>query len=124
MDFMGSKIMSINKTEIGKRVSNFRKMNDMTQENLAELLECSVKHISHVERGTALPSLEKCVILSEFFHCSLDYLLRGREQSNVDGVLPSCILEVLQNGSDEERDLLLAYLNMYSRIRNHRDTDL
>ena len=41
--------MSDYKAAIGKRVSTLRKMNGMTQENLAELLDCSVKHISHSE---------------------------------------------------------------------------
>ena len=115
--------MSIQKMEIGQRVSTLRKRNGMTQESLAELLECSVKHISHVERGTALLSVEKCVMLSDFFHCSLDYLLKGQEQSNIDGVLPTCILEILRSGSEEEKDLLLTYLNMYSRIRNQQNTN-
>ena len=57
--------MDMTKNDIGKRVSSLRKRNGMTQENLAELLNCSVKHISHVERGTALLSLDKCVWLSD-----------------------------------------------------------
>ena len=42
------------KSEIGKRVSYLRNMNGLTQENLAELLDCSVKHVSSAERGAAL----------------------------------------------------------------------
>ena len=57
--------MSDYKAAIGKRVSTLRKMNGMTQENLAELLDCSVKHISHSERGIALLSLEKYLFLSD-----------------------------------------------------------
>ncbi len=105
------------KEDIGKRVSSLRKRNGMTQENLAELLDCSVKHISHVERGTALLSLEKCIFLSDYFHCSLDYLLRGKDPENVANALPSHIIEILRSKNNAERDLLLAYLNLYSRIR-------
>ena len=35
-------IMDMTKNDIGKRVSSLRKRNGMTQENLAELLNCSV----------------------------------------------------------------------------------
>ena len=95
-------------------------MNGMTQENLAELLDCSVKHISHSERGIALLSLEKYLFLSDYFGCSLDYLLKGVTPSDVSPSLPAPILEILRQGENEEQELLLAYLNMYSKIRNMR----
>lgn len=113
--------MSNYKTEIGKRVSALRKLNGLTQENLAELLDCSVKHISHAERGIALLSLEKYLFLSEYFGCSLDYLLRGSSPQDISASLPSCIVEILQSGEREEQELLLAYLDMFSRIRNKCD---
>ena len=97
--------MSDYKAAIGKRVSTLRKMNGMTQENLAELLDCSVKHISHSERGIG---------------CSLDYLLKGSSPSDVSSSLPTPILEILKQDESEEQELLLAYLNMYSKIRNMR----
>ena len=110
-------IMDMTKNDIGKRVSSLRKRNGMTQENLAELLNCSVKHVSHVERGTALLSLDKCVWLSDYFHCSLDYLLKGKGEEDVSNILPSHIIEILHSDNDEERELLLTYLNLYTRIR-------
>ena len=110
--------MSDYKAAIGKRVSTLRKMNGMTQENLAELLDCSVKHLSHSERGIALLSLEKYLFLSDYFGCSLDYLLKGVSHSDVSSSLPTPILEILRQDEGEEQELLLAYLNMYSRIKN------
>ena len=115
--------MSDYKAAIGKRVSTLRKMNGMTQENLAELLDCSVKHISHVERGSALLSLEKYVFLSDYFHCTLDYLLKGADRDDVSNVLPSFVLEILQSDDEDERELLLTYMNLYSKIKKHSDTD-
>ncbi len=115
--------MGIVKEESGKRISTLRKRNGMTQENLAELLDCSVKHISHVERGSALLSLEKYVFLSDYFHCSLDYLLKGTDPGDASENLPSFVLEILRSDDEEERELLLTYLNMYSRIKNHQNQD-
>ena len=77
------------KAEIGKRVSYLRNLNGLTQENLAELLDCSVKHVSHAERGAALFSLEKYLFLSDYFHCSLDYLLKGINSDDVSSALPA-----------------------------------
>ena len=113
--------MSDYKTEIGKRVSALRKLNGLTQENLAELLDCSVKHISHAERGIALLSLEKYLFLSEYFGCSLDYLLRGSGPRDVSSFLPTCMIEILQGEEGEDQQLLLAYLNMFAKIRNKKD---
>lgn len=109
------------KAEIGKRVSYLRNINGLTQEKLAELLDCSVKHVSHAERGTALFSLEKYIFLSDYFHCSLDYLLKGSSGDDVSPDLPVYILEILLDHDSEEKQLLLAYLNMYPRLRSSRD---
>ncbi|MBQ8054733.1 MAG: helix-turn-helix transcriptional regulator [Lachnospiraceae bacterium] len=109
------------KAEIGKRISYLRSVNGLTQEKLAELLDCSVKHVSHAERGAALFSLEKYLFLSDYFHCSLDYLLKGTGSDDVSLLLPSCILEILRAHDTEEQRLLLTYLNMYSQLRSHRD---
>ena len=65
-------------------------------------------------------SLEKYLFLSDYFGCSLDYLLKGSSPSDVSSSLPTPILEILKQDESEEQELLLAYLNMYSKIRNMR----
>ena len=50
---------------IGSRISGLRRLNGMTQEQLAEKLDITVKHVSSVERGQSSLSLEKLVDLSE-----------------------------------------------------------
>ena len=86
------------KAEIGKRVSYLRNLNGLTQETLA-----------------------KYIFLSEYFHCSLDYLLKGINSDDVSSALPANILEILRGNDSEERQLLLSYLNMYSRIKDSSD---
>ena len=109
--------MSDYKAAIGKRVSALRKKNGMTQEDLAELLDCSVKHVSHSERGIAHMSLEKYLFLSDYFGCSLDYLLKGANPSDITASVPTFMVEILRKDEEEERELLLTYLNMYERIK-------
>ena len=109
--------MSDYKTEIGKRISYLRELNGLTQENLAALLDCSVKHVSCSERGASLFSVEKFLFLSDYFSCSLDYILKGADPSDVTSSIPSCMVEILQGNDEKERDLLMNYLNMYARIR-------
>lgn len=45
--------------DIGKRIAKLRKENKMTQSQLAEILDISVKHVSEIERGITCLSLEK-----------------------------------------------------------------
>ena len=80
-----------------------------------------MKHVSSAERGAALFSVEKYLFLSDYFQCSLDYLLKGNASEDVSSALPVNILEILKGNDSEERQLLLSYLNMYSKIRDLRE---
>lgn len=65
---------------LGRRIQVRRKDLGMTQEQLAEKLQCSLSHLSRIEGG-ARPSLEYLLRLSPHLHCGLDELL-GLDQSN------------------------------------------
>lgn len=43
--------------KLGKRIASLRKTRKLTQEQMAELLDCSVEFISLVERGVNAPSV-------------------------------------------------------------------
>ncbi len=43
--------------KLGKRIADLRRSNDLTQEQLAEAVDCSVEFISLVERGVNAPSV-------------------------------------------------------------------
>ena len=105
--------------EIGKRIAALRSQKGMTQEILADKLNCSVKHISHVERGVASFSLDLLIEVSELFDCTLDYLVKG-EESSPESQLPAFILKILSSKEErmeQEKKLLLEYLNMFRKLR-------
>ena len=105
--------------QIGKRIAVLRKSKGMTQEVLAEKLNCSIKHISHVERGVASLSLDLLVEASDILDCSLDYLIKG-DDSTPEAKVPSFVVQIL-NSRDErmtrEKNLLLSYLDLYKKLR-------
>ena len=104
---------------IEKRIAALRKASGMTQEVLAEKLNCSIKHISHVERGVASLSLDMLIEASDILNCSLDYLVRG-EDSPPEEKIPSFVLRILGSRVERmarEKKLLLSYLNMYKELR-------
>ena len=53
--------MNINYKKLGKRISIARKKKHLTQEVLAEKVDCSPSFISYVETGRKEPSLERFV---------------------------------------------------------------
>ena len=70
------------KIEMGIRIKEKRKEFRLTQENLAEILSISVKHLSEVERGLAGLSIDNLVHLSSVFDVSIDYLIKGSSCEN------------------------------------------
>ena len=109
---------------IGSRISGLRRLNGMTQEQLAEKLDITVKHVSSVERGQSSLSLEKLVDLSEILNCSLDYLILGKESSDANNHIPSFVSEIYQNGTEEEKSLFAQYLMFYKRLKENKSDDL
>jgi transcriptional regulator with XRE-family HTH domain len=61
---------------MGDRIREARKQKAFTQEQLAEKLDVSVESVSHIERGTRLPSIQVFIKIIEVLGVSADYLLR------------------------------------------------
>lgn len=61
------------------RLYKLRKDAAMTQNDLAEKLHVSRQAVSRWEMGTAMPDVENLLAMSELFHVSLDYMLKGQE---------------------------------------------
>lgn len=62
---------------LGEKISKIRKKNNMTQEQLATMLDVSRQTISKWETDAVFPETEKLIKLSKIFECSLDYLLNN-----------------------------------------------
>lgn len=74
---MGIKSGEDYKTGMGQRIKSRRKELKMTQEELAEYLGISVKHVSETERGLSGLSVDNLIRLCDLFGVTLDYLIRG-----------------------------------------------
>lgn len=102
---------------IGKRISQLRKENKMTQLQLAEALDISVKHMSEVERGITCLSLEKLNLLCELLPTSLDYLIRGIDTRNPnERNIPSYVIDLFNSRDEEQIQLLEEYLLLFRKI--------
>lgn len=64
---------------LGTKISELRKARNMTQDELAEKMGVSPQAVSKWENDLSMPDLPVLIALSDFFHTSLDDLLKEKE---------------------------------------------
>ncbi len=106
--------------EMGQRIADLRRSHKMTQEQLAELLDVSTKHISHVERGCTNLSLNTLIKLCSIFNCTLDYIVFGRENNPILAQLPKTISDIILSNNKEDISRLNRYLQIFSELYDRR----
>ena len=67
---------------------SLRRINHMSQEELAEKIGVSRQTISKYETGEALPDIEKCKALADLFDVSMDDMVNYEKEANGLGVPP------------------------------------
>ena len=102
------------KVEMGKRLKEKRKALGLTQEQLAEKLNISIKHYGGVERGIAGLSIENLIELSNILGVSLDYLIKGECPEN--DLLPKRIRELYLTCPISTRQFFLESLETMSKF--------
>lgn len=90
------------KKDMGLRIKEKRKSLKLTQEEISEMLDISVKHFSEVERGLTGLSVENLIKLSNILGVSIDYIVKGE----ADKDKWNCIISDLQNVPKEKETLI------------------
>ena len=84
----------------GKRLKELREMRDLTQEELAKLLNTSRSRIGMYEQGKRQPDFEMQEAIADFFNVTIDYLF-GRTPEEM-------LIESYQIG-EKHRELMDLY---------------
>lgn len=71
---------------VGLKIKNAREKKNLTQENLAALVNLSTTHISVIERGIKVPKLDTFVAIANALDVSADELLVDVVKDSVMGV--------------------------------------
>ena len=80
-------------SEFGNRLRKLRRNADITQKQLAEFLGITYAAVGKYEcLPNSYPSIDVLIKIADYFHVSIDYLLRGSTpaqptENNVNGVL-------------------------------------
>ena len=63
-----------------ERVHQLRKSGGLSQKELGEVVGLTHKSISTIESGLSSTSIEKLILLAQFFNVSTDYLLGLKDE--------------------------------------------
>lgn len=101
------------KKAMGERLRIQRKLHHLTQEQLAEKLDISIKHYSEAERGIIGLSVDNLIKVSEILGISLDYLLKG---ITIDYPVPVRMIEIYSACPDSKREHFLEILELEAKL--------
>ena len=93
---------------VGLRIREIRTNKNLTQEELAELADISVTHISALERGVKNANLSKFVAIANALQVSADTLLIDVIPYSISGVTNELLHELKRLPSDEQKKILKA----------------
>ncbi len=93
---------------VGLRIKAAREAKNLTQENLAALVDLSPTHISVIERGLKTVRLDKFVAIANALDVSADYLLVDVVTHSVQGLMNELPEEIHKLPLDEQKRLIKA----------------
>ena len=99
----------MNYYEVGQRIRKFRKAYNLSQEQLAEKVQISVTHMSHIETGNTKLSLPVFIDIANALSVQTDELLHDIPQNNKTNMKQE-INEILDSCSMRDMCILLDVL--------------
>ena len=97
--------MNLDYTLIGLRIKNYRNQQNITQNQLSEMLDVSNVYISKIERGTTKINLEMLYKISTILNIPISFLLTGIDEES-NNYLDSEIAELISKCSIKKKKLI------------------
>lgn len=104
-------------TNIGSKITELRKQNSWSQEELANQIDSSRIMIGKYERGDNSPSVEVLVRLAKAFNVSVDYILGEGANASYDKEMIKR-LESVESLPADEKKRIFHYIDLV--IRDHK----
>lgn len=79
---------------VGQRIRTAREGKNLTQEELAALVDLSPTHVSVIERGAKIPRLDTFVSIANVLEVSSDSLLIDVVDHAADGVASDLLVDI------------------------------
>ncbi|XEC93645.1 helix-turn-helix domain-containing protein [Paenibacillus tarimensis] len=104
---------------IGERLRALRKANNMTQEQLAKIINSAKSTVSQYENNINEPDIETIMKLADCFGVSVDHLL-GRDVYANSGSRTEENSLLMERLTEDEESYLKESLEMYRKWRDNR----
>lgn len=85
---------------LAEKIKYYRKKNNLTQAQLAEMVDLSVQHVSRIESGYYIPSLKTFFMLVTVLKIDLREFGFGRESTNHP--LKDKLIDMISHATDAE----------------------
>lgn len=109
----------MNYIRLASNIKKLRKKKHMTQEALAEAVNCSTVFISQIETGVRVPGFETIYKLSEVFDCGIDALVYGGSKDKKGYITE--ISRLFDNHTETEIEFAIDILReLLSSIKNDK----
>ena len=102
---------NINYEKLGLRIKSIRISKNLTQENLAQLVDCNVSHISNIENNHTKVSLIVLLSIANALNTSIDYLLLDQYE-NTSLALDNEILRSIKNYDNTKKEKILKIIEI------------
>lgn len=106
----------------GERLYELRNKNNLSQEDLAEVLDVSRQSISKWENDKASPEMTRLLFMSDYFNVSLDYLMRGIKKENNEEKVTADDADKNSNDKYKTKNILLVWNNFLSNLSPNQKT--
>lgn len=102
--------MALNYQALGKRIRHLRKRRGISQQALAEIIDCAPTYISYIEGGRKSMSMTTFVAIANALHATADELLVDSLENSIR-IKSYEFSSLLSDCSDYEKKIMFAVLS-------------
>lgn len=102
---------TIDYEKLGQRIKALRISKNLTQDNLAQAVDCNVSHISNIENNHTKVSLVVLLAIANALNTSIDYLL-SEQYENSSLALDNEILRVIKDCDSGKKEKILKMIEI------------
>ena len=115
--------MAVDYKDIGLRIKQKRIQAGLTQEKLSEMIGVGPSHMSHIVKGTTVPSFEVFIAILNALDCSADELL-CREINCAKPLLDNWLTRLVEDCDPTEVKILSdALVSLKDTLRKNKTTE-
>ena len=107
-------IMDLDYQEIGRNIRRFRQAKGLKQKELAELIQVSDQHVSHIENAHTQVSLPTLVAIANALQTDCNTLLGATLTEARQSILHQRLLELTADMDTKKLDLTVQFCSMLS----------